>query len=445
MTSSKVWRAGMAASIMMVLAAFGASAWADDHFGGPKAGQIYITPGLGYMTAPDDLGITDEQVGPTGIIGFPLSERFIAEVLYGQYDFDYDLGGGVAGSDDATAFWGNLLYKPTPAWGAWQSFLLLGAGRSEFNFDGNVSEVDDTQANVGIGVFGELSPRFLLRADLRGVYSDEEGSFEPFAFVGLTTLLGRVDGGAPTDTDGDGVPDRKDKCPNTPPGRDVNAEGCQLDSDGDGVVDGDDQCPNTPAGTEVDARGCPPDADTDGDGVIDSRDQCPETPAGVQVDSRGCALDGDGDGVPDYRDDCPDTEAGAIVDDKGCYVLLEEAVTIDMTIEFDTNSADIRSSEIPEIRDAVTFLRQYPTSNAVIEGHTDNTGAESYNQQLSERRARAVYNYMVNEAGLAASRLTFVGYGESRPISDNSTGEGRQRNRRVSAVVSASRQVRATE
>ncbi len=444
MKSIQLWRLATVVGVVLAMLGLSSSAWSDGDYLGPKEGQVYITPGIGYMSAPSDLGIDDEEAGLTGIVGFPITDRFIVEVLYGSYEFDYDVG-GQTGSDDSSAFWGNVLFKPTEAQGFWQPFLLLGAGRSEFNFDGVVSDVNDTQANLGVGVFGQLSSRFMLRGDVRGVYSEEEGGFEPYAFLGLTTILGSVDSAAPTDTDGDGVPDRKDKCPNTLPGRTVNAEGCELDSDGDGVVDGDDACPNTPAGTQVDERGCPPDADSDGDGVIDTEDQCPDTPAGVSVDSNGCPLDGDGDGVPDYMDDCPDTEAGAIVDEKGCYVLLEESVTIDMTIEFDLNSDKIRSSEIPEIRDAVKFLTQYPTTNAVVEGHTDSSGTESYNQQLSERRARAVYNYMVNEAGIAANRLTFVGYGESRPISENDTPEGRQRNRRVSAVVSASRKVRATQ
>ncbi|MFK7914132.1 MAG: OmpA family protein [Pseudomonadales bacterium] len=444
MKSTKSWRIAALMGLALSLVGLGNNAWADEEYGGPQEGQVYITPGLSFMSAPDGLGIEDEQIGPAGIIGFPLTNRLVAEVMYGEYDFDYRVG-GQSGSDTTDALWANLLYKFTPARGPWQPFLLVGAGRTEFNFDDVADEIDDTQANIGLGVFGQLSPRFSLRADLRGVHSEEEGSLEPFMFVGLTTILGAVNTAAPTDTDGDGVPDRKDKCPNTAPGRDVGADGCELDSDGDGVVDGDDQCPNTPAGTEVNERGCPPDADSDGDGVADSDDRCPNTPAGVSVDSSGCPLDSDGDGVPDFKDQCPDTDAGAVVDETGCYVTLQEAVTIDMTIEFDTNSADIRSSEVPEIRDAVKFLKQYPTSNAVIEGHTDSSGAEAYNQQLSERRARAVMDYMVSQEGIAARRLTSVGYGESRPISSNDDAEGRQRNRRVSAVVSASRQVRATQ
>ncbi|MEM6708390.1 MAG: OmpA family protein [Pseudomonadota bacterium] len=414
----------------------------DETYGGPNVGQAYIVPGIGYLQAPDDFGSEDESVGLTGIIGFPMTDRFLAEVMIGSYEFDFDLN-GQTGTDDANSFWLNGLWKFMPQRGAWQPFATVGVGRTDFEFEGVADDIDDDQANLGVGVFGALSPRFSLRADVRGVYSEEAGSFSPFVFMGLSAILGPVDKAAPADTDGDGVPDRNDDCPGTLAGRDVGPDGCELDSDGDGVVDGDDMCPDTPAGVEVDSRGCPPDADTDGDGVADKDDDCPNTPAGVEVNRNGCALDSDGDGVPNYKDQCPNSEAGALVDENGCYVVLEEDVTIDMSIEFDTNSADIRSSEIPEIRDAVTFLRQFPAANAVIEGHTDDTGAESYNQQLSERRAQSVYNYLINQAGIPAARLTYVGYGESRPISSNDTNEGRQRNRRVSAVLSATREVRA--
>jgi hypothetical protein len=127
----------------------------------------------------------------------------------------------------------------------------------------------------------------------------------------------------PVDDDGDGVPDADDKCPGTPAGTEVDADGCEkvappTDSDGDGVTDDADKCPDTPAGTEVDANGCAkevitpvkPKTDTDGDGVPDADDKCPDTPAGTAVNADGCAQivpepDTDGDGVPDSLDKCP--------------------------------------------------------------------------------------------------------------------------------------------
>lgn len=81
------------------------------------------------------------------------------------------------------------------------------------------------------------------------------------------------------------------------------------------------------------------------------------------------------------------------------------------------------------------FLKEYPEATAVIEGHTDNIGTAKYNQGLSERRAKAVMKNLVDEFGIAAKRLSYKGYGETKPIADNATKEGRQRNRRVVANI----------
>ncbi|MCB1801978.1 MAG: thrombospondin type 3 repeat-containing protein [Gammaproteobacteria bacterium] len=118
------------------------------------------------------------------------------------------------------------------------------------------------------------------------------------------------------DTDGDGVTDRSDRCPQTAPGLAVDAHGCEPDSDADGVLDRDDQCPGTGAGLAVDDKGCEPDRDNDG--VPDVVDLCGTTPEGSAVDSNGCARDSDGDGVKDYADNCPETATGLLVDSAGC-------------------------------------------------------------------------------------------------------------------------------
>ncbi len=125
--------------------------------------------------------------------------------------------------------------------------------------------------------------------------------------------------GCPLDSDHDGVPDYLDKCPNTPKGVKIDAFGCPLDSDGDGVPDYLDKCPNTPSGVKVDASGCP--LDSDHDGVPDYLDKCPNTPKGEKVDAFGCPLDSDGDGVPDYLDKCPNTPRGVKVDKFGCPII----------------------------------------------------------------------------------------------------------------------------
>jgi OOP family OmpA-OmpF porin len=264
--------------------------------------------------------------------------------------------------------------------------------------------------------------------------------------AGLTVAFGKA-----KDTDGDGVADRKDKCPDTPSGVKVDANGCPLDTDGDGVADyqdkcpdvkglaalqgcpdadgdgvadADDKCPNTPAGVKVDASGCPLDAD--GDGVADYLDKCPGTPAGVKVDANGCPLDRDGDGVPDFQDRCPDRAGPA--SNKGCpeipapqRKILNEATKY---INFDFNKAT------PKLEQMVQILNDYPDYSLSIAGHTDSKGDDDYNLRLSYERAAAARKYMVSK-GIPAERIESRGYGETKPIADNKTAAGQALNRRV--------------
>jgi OOP family OmpA-OmpF porin len=232
--------------------------------------------------------------------------------------------------------------------------------------------------------------------------------------------------GCPLDTDGDGVPDYLDKCPATPKGVAVNSMGCELDSDGDGVCDSSDKCPNTPKGAEVDDKGCP--LDSDGDGVADYLDKCPNTPKGASVDINGCPLDSDGDGVYDYLDKCPNTLKGVTVDEKGC------AISFALQIEFDLNKADVRSIYHNKLKEAAGFINKYPAQQILVAGHTDSQGDDKYNQGLSQRRAENVRKYLIDNFGISADKLVAKGYGESQPIATNATREGRQTNRRVEIV-----------
>ena len=194
-----------------------------------------------------------------------------------------------------------------------------------------------------------------------------------------------------------------------------------TDSDGDGVPDNLDQCPNTPRGVAVDANGCP--LDTDGDGVPDYLDKCPNTPKGVMVDAVGCPLDTDGDGVPDHLDQCPDTPKGATVNSVGCWAL--KGVVL-----FDFNKWDIKPEAHRVLDEVVAIMQKNPELKGVIEGHTDGIGSQAYNLPLSEKRARAVEKY-IEARGIDPARWTIKGYGKSKPIASNDTEEGRQENRRV--------------
>jgi hypothetical protein len=117
--------------------------------------------------------------------------------------------------------------------------------------------------------------------------------------------------GKPKDTDKDGVPDKLDKCSNTPANVKVDANGCPVDTDNDGIADYLDKCPNIKGLAAF--QGCP---DTDGDGVEDALDKCPNTPANIKVDATGCPIDSDGDGIPDYQDKCPNVKGLAAF--QGC-------------------------------------------------------------------------------------------------------------------------------
>jgi len=294
------------------------------------------------------------------------------------------------------------------------------------------------------------------------------------------------------DDDKDGVSNRKDECPDTPLGVIVQKNGCPLDTDGDGVDDYLDKCPDTPkeAHGTVDADGCP--MDTDGDGVFDYKDKCPGTPveAYATVDSIGCPKDTDLDKVPDYKDKCPETPEAerSMVDTTGCTIVKVEpivAVTVDnnsnkvnandkdgdgipdnldhcpevagvasnggcpeiksevkvifqkalLGIQFETGSFKIKPLSFVILDHVARVLNENANYQVEVGGHTDNVGKPQGNQSLSEKRADAVRNYLIGK-GIAESRLTAKGYGDTRPTAPNTTAEGRKTNRRVEFIVS---------
>ena len=134
--------------------------------------------------------------------------------------------------------------------------------------------------------------------------------------------------------------------------------------------------------------------DSDGDGVPDDRDACPNTPRGVAVNAVGCPLDSDGDGVPDYKDKCPNTRAGARVNADGCEIIPN--VTINTTADhFDFDSAELKPAMESALTDVANQVLNSPGNEQVeVIGHTDSTGPEAYNQMLSERRAQAAVDFL---------------------------------------------------
>ena len=199
------------------------------------------------------------------------------------------------------------------------------------------------------------------------------------------------------------------------------------DLDRDGVLNAQDKCPKTPANVEVDKDGCP--LDSDGDGVPDYMDACPDTPKNVEVNELGCPSDEDNDGVPDYLDGCPGTPEGVTVNELGCWV-----VVID-NVYFDTNKSDIKAYYISVLNDVVEILTKKPSIQMEIQGHADERGTAEYNQTLSENRAKSVMEYLVNK-GIDPSRLSYKGFGFSRPVAPNDTPSDMAKNRRVELLRS---------
>ncbi|NLX28108.1 MAG: OmpA family protein [Bacteroidales bacterium] len=254
--------------------------------------------------------------------------------------------------------------------------------------------------------------------------------------------------GKAKDSDGDGVPDRKDKCPNTPAGVAVDADGCPLDRDGDGVPDYKDDCPDTPGLASL--NGCPdkdgdgiadhlddcPDVpglkkfngcpDTDGDGVPDPKDECPDTPKGCAVDAKGCPLDSDGDGVIDCEDQCPNQPGPK--ENKGCPIT---CVDFDVDpVYFDFDRATLRPEGQAALDAFMAKLGDCKNYEVVVNGHTCSIGSTRYNQGLSERRAQEVVKYLITK-GMNNAYIGSKGYGETQPAVPNTNKANREKNRRA--------------
>ena len=229
------------------------------------------------------------------------------------------------------------------------------------------------------------------------------------------------------DTDGDGIQDSKDSCPNEAGLAEFN--GCP-DSDGDGVADKNDDCPTVKGLKSL--NGCP---DADADGVTDSKDKCPSE-AGPAANN-GCPwADTDKDGVLDKDDKCIDV-VGTVAN-SGCpeVVKAPSAEVMDKlnsyarTILFDSAKSSFKQETYPVLQAMTAIFKEYPAANFSLEGHTDSDGSKSSNQLLSERRANAVRDYLVSN-GIQADRLTARGFGEDYPRDTNKTRAGKKNNRRV--------------
>jgi outer membrane protein OmpA-like peptidoglycan-associated protein len=251
------------------------------------------------------------------------------------------------------------------------------------------------------------------------------------------------------DRDGDGIVDSQDACPDVKgiKTEDPKTNGCPPpppDRDGDGIIDAEDACPDVKGIKTGDPKtnGCPPPPpppDRDGDGILDSEDACPDVKGERTQDPKtnGCPpdLDRDKDGVPNAEDACPD-EAGDKTNDpktNGCprAVVKNDQIIILEQVQFATASATILPASDTILQALLKILKEHPEIKKLsVEGHTDDRGSAISNKQLSAARAASVVAWLTKH-GVEKSRLTSAGFGLEKPIADNKTDEGRQKNRRV--------------
>ncbi|MCF6288755.1 MAG: OmpA family protein [Proteobacteria bacterium] len=353
----------------------------------------YITPNVSFVKPDTDKNVSSGlEFGAS--IGKFISEKISMDLELSTSNFD-KVGGAGSITETTLGLMGRYHFTETSGF---LPYLGLGAGFKKHSglasnaqiHRGLTSAGNDAVLNLAAGMSKELTDRVKLRTELRYQMenSDDlasgEDTFGNYMFnTGLTVAFGEV---AQQTT----VTKLVEQAPT-------------LDGDNDGVSDANDRCPNSVAGAKVDSTGC--------EIVIDGDD--------------------DRDGVANSRDLCPNSQAGAVVGDDGCEV----KVVIELQgVHFDTDKSTLKPESISILDAAVKTLGDHGTILVEVAGHTDSRASDAYNQSLSQRRAKVVFDYLTAH-GINADRMTWKGYGESQPIATNETEDGRARNRRTELIV----------
>jgi OOP family OmpA-OmpF porin len=437
--------------------------------------EIGGTAGLHVFSDTNELGVPDVNNAPSernsalfGLrIGVSITDMFGVEGEFGVIPSEARMG--------VFDVW-NLAYRAhlIVQFGASDPAkklipFVLGGGGAMTIIDSKMKDVidkdTDAELYVGIGAKYRVDNGWGLRADGRilfppsssgnGPTTDFEVLLSIYKEFGRKTVEKAVEQPTgPKDSDGDGIADDTDKCPNEPEDKDSfqDDDGCpDPDNDADGVPDASDKCPTEPEDKDgfQDDDGCA-ETDNDADGIPDAADKCPneaEDKDGFQDDD-GCPdPDNDADGVLDASDKCPDqpeTKNG-YQDDDGCAdevpAKVKQFTGVIQGITFKTNSADLLPGSHKTLDKAVAVLKEFPDLKLEIQGHTDDQklkkgGKFADNQALSQARAETVMNYFI-KAGIDQSRLTAKGYGDTQPVQDPQGLKGsrlnaaRAKNRRV--------------
>jgi OOP family OmpA-OmpF porin len=321
-------------------------------------------------------------------------------------DYEYN-----AGSTTINRYAFNGLYDFEDFSDTVTPYVLIGLGYEDVREE-KLGYDNSVYGNYGAGLKMKVYEDIALRAELKHLIRTDDGGNELYYGIGLSIPFGKKASEQPMEEKEEEV---------------APVVAVVLDGDKDGVLDNIDKCPTTPAGRTVNAQGC--ELDGDKDGVVDALDKCPTTPAGRTVNAQGCELDGDKDGVVDALDKCPNTKVGNTVDVNGC----SESVVLAIT--FENASAKIDLANSPQLKKYADFMKLNTEYDVTIIGHTDSRGSAAFNKTLSTKRAVSVKNNLVSR-GVEASRIQTLGRGEEEPIADNATAEGRAKNRRIEVQLS---------
>ncbi len=351
------------------------------------AGDYEMSVMVGPYVFDDMEEAGDYDDGPvyTFGLGYHLTDHFGAEITANYIDTEVTAADGTPDAVYEHLYRLDFLYHFAPD-RAMVPYFLLGGGVSTIHAD---DKETGPVANYGLGFKYFLSDRVAFRADARHLFYVDDESNHFSCQVGLTLVLGED--------------------PAEKPRRTSTSAAGSRDSDGDGVPDHLDQCAATPRGMAVDGIGCPKpisrpssaDTGTPAAGTSAGRRPGDERTGGVTA--------------------APSAEMSAS--------------PVRLLIEFGYNQSRIDPDYRKPMRQIADYLAAHPGTRAVIEGHADGIGSETYNAKLSRNRAEAVKQYLTRTLGIADSRLDLQWYGESRPIADNATPEGRQRNRRVLTIT----------